>query len=167
MKIYHAPLPVDVFKLLNNNQVSIFLAGSIEMGIAKNWQAMIIDELGNLEKQRNDGVEFVVLNPRRPAWDSTWVQSIDNPQFVEQVNWELDGIEQCDVVFFHFEPDTMSPITLFELGKALEGDSKVVVSCPPGFWRKGNVDVACKRMSMPVHDSIDSAFEELVTHLYV
>jgi hypothetical protein len=35
-------------------------------------------------------------------------------------------------------------ITLFELG-LFARSGKLVVCCPDGFWRKGNVDVVCKR----------------------
>jgi hypothetical protein len=33
--------------------------------------------------------QILVLNPRREDWDSSWIQSIDNPQFREQVEWEI------------------------------------------------------------------------------
>ena len=116
----------------------IFLAGSIEMGAAEDWQKIIADRL----KER----EIVILNPRRDAWDSSWEQSIDNPQFREQVEWELDALDAADKVLLYFVPSTKSPITLMELGiHAVKNPGKVVVCCPKGFWRKGNVDVVCAR----------------------
>ncbi|MFH1546953.1 MAG: nucleoside 2-deoxyribosyltransferase domain-containing protein [bacterium] len=110
----------------------IFLAGSIEMGEAKNWQEKFVKDLP----------EFTILNPRRDDWDSSWEQSIDNEQFREQVEWELEAQENADAVVFHFEPDTKSPITLLELGLFRH---KAIVHCPEGFWRKGNVDIVCDK----------------------
>jgi hypothetical protein len=87
---------------------TVFLAGSIEMGTADNWQ-------DKAEKMLDRFVD-VIYNPRRKDWDPNWEQSFDNPKFFEQVNWELDYIEVADHVIFYFDPNTKSPITLMELG---------------------------------------------------
>ncbi len=118
----------------------IFLAGSIEMGTAEDWQSALVRSL--------DGNSGTILNPRRDDWDSTWVQSIDNSQFRQQVEWELEAQELADFIAFYFSPGTKSPITLLELGlfaHKAEEVSDIVVCCPEGFWRKGNVDIVCKR----------------------
>jgi len=113
----------------------VFLAGSIEMGVADNWQERLLARLGH-------GV--VALNPRRENWDASWKQSIDEPQFREQVEWELDGLERADLIAMWFAPDTKAPITLLELG-LFARSGKVVVGCPNGFWRKGNIEIVCAR----------------------
>ena len=89
---------------------------------------------------------MVIYNPRRDDWDPTWVQSADNPQFREQVEWELDGLELANMIVLYLAPGTMSPISLLELGiYAANGTKKLVVCCPEGFQRKGNVDIICER----------------------
>ena len=60
------------------------------------------------------------------------------------VEWELDGLERADVIAMWFAPETKAPITLLELG-LFARSGKVVVGCPNGFWRKGNVEVVCAR----------------------
>src|SRR5262249_42741648 len=92
---------------LDGHTPTLFLAGSIEMGQAEDWQAQ-------LERSLVD-VDLVLLNPRRDEWDASWVQSIDNPQFREQVEWELAGLEQASLVAMYFAPSTKAPITLLEL----------------------------------------------------
>lgn len=131
----------------------MFLAGSIEMGKAEAWQERIAKDLANYD--------VVLYNPRRENWDASWKQSIENPQFVEQVTWELDHIESADVAVFYFDPTTMSPITLMELGYVFGNNSyaKVFVCCPDGYWRKGNVEVMCERAEIDVLNSYD----ELIT----
>ena len=131
----------------------VFLAGSIEMGHAEPWQ----DELATRLLAANPGL--VVANPRRSAWDPSWEQSIDNPNFAEQVNWELDHLARADLVVFYFQPGTQSPITLLELGKHLERPDishSTLVCCPPGFWRRGNVEIVMARAGLgrPL-DSLD------------
>lgn len=81
---------------------------------------------------------------RREKWDASWRQSLDEPKFREQVEWELDGLERADVIATWFAPDTKAPITLLELG-LFARSGKVIVGCPDGFWRKGNVEVVCAR----------------------
>lgn len=124
----------------------VFLAGSIEMGKAEDWQSQVAAAIHGVDEH------IVVANPRRVAWDSSWAQSIENPSFREQVEWELDHIDRADMVVFYFQPDTLSPITLLELGKHLaRGDAakSTIVCCPDGYWRKGNVEVVCARHGLP------------------
>jgi hypothetical protein len=129
------PLPADI------RLPSVFLAGSIEMGLAEPWQQVLEQALA--------GEDVVVLNPRRDEWDASWVQSIANPQFREQVEWELAAQERADLIAMYFAPDTRAPVTLLELGLAARS-GKAVVCCPDGFWRKGNVEVVCARFGIPL-----------------
>lgn len=115
----------------------VFLAGSIEMGRAAPWQAELVAALAAEP-------DLVLLNPRREDWDSSWRQSIDDPRFREQVEWELAGLEAADVVVMALLPDTQAPISLLELGLFVR-EKPLVVYCPEGYWRRGNVDVVLAR----------------------
>jgi len=129
---------------------AIFLAGSIEMGKAENWQQRLGKELKDI----------TVLNPRRDDWDSSWIQSINNPQFREQVEWELEAQEKADIIAMYFDKSTKSPITLLELG-LFARSKKMIVCCPDGFWRKGNVDIVCKRYGIKQVDTINDLIIEV------
>src|SRR5690349_11670139 len=83
---------------------SVFLAGSIEMGEAIDWQAHVTHALADLE--------VTILNPRRDAWDASWEQTMQNPLFHEQVTWELAAQEQATLIVMYFAPTTRAPITL-------------------------------------------------------
>jgi hypothetical protein len=131
----------------------IFLGGSIEMGKAIDWQRELIERL------KDEMITF--LNPRRSDWDSSWTQEITNPQFKEQVDWELNGLETADIIVMVFDPNTMSPISLLELGLHASSE-KMVVICPEGFWRKGNVDIVCEKHNIKQVKDID----ELVKYIY-
>jgi hypothetical protein len=100
------------------------------------------------------------LNPRRPDWDASWRQSIDDPQFRAQVEWELDGLERADRIAMYFDPATRAPITLCELGLHARG-GRVVVACPDGFWRRGNVQVVCARYRIPLVSDLDALIAAL------
>lgn len=140
--------PEISFTYENETMYRIFLAGSIDMGKAENWQQ-------RLERELDVYTDIVVCNPRRDDWDSTWVQSINNPQFNEQVTWELSNIESSDLVIFYFDPNGQAPITLMELGLCAGLGLNVVVCCPDGYWRKGNVEMICDRFDIPLCSNID------------
>jgi hypothetical protein len=156
MKIIEAPgvynsLPIVDAKI-------IFLAGSIEMGSAENWQQEVINALS---KSKLGDERTIVLNPRRQNWDSSWEQSITNSNFREQVEWELSGIFNADLVIFYFDPNTQSPITLLELGHVNEKSEKVIVCCPDGYYRKGNVEVFCEYTGIKLTHTKDDLFKTL------
>jgi len=125
----------------------VFLSGSIEMGTAEKWQETATKMLEHLP--------IVILNPRRDDWDSSWKQTIDDPQFREQVEWELGGLESAEFVLMHFDPATKSPITLLEFGMlASRAPGSLFVSCPPGFYRRGNLEVVCARYEIRLFDNL-------------
>jgi hypothetical protein len=141
-----------------NNSHKIFLAGSIEMGTAEDWQREVLNAT-----YHKSGY---ILNPRRDHWDSSWEQNINNPQFYEQVTWELDMLDKADIIFMYFDPNTKSPISLLELGLyACGGARHMIVCCPQGFWRKGNVDIVCQRYGIPVFENLDTALIKLTSLL--
>ena len=140
------------------HEPSLFLAGSIEMGNAEGWQRKIVAALAS--------ENVAILNPRRDDWDSTWVQSIDNPQFRQQVEWELTMLERADVILLYLLPETQSPISLLELG-LFARSGKLWVCCAEGFYRRGNVEVTCRGYGVPFFSSIDDVVDSLLPLLWV
>lgn len=126
-------------KLGGYRRKSVFLAGSIEMGTAVDWQTRLTTAL--------EDMDIDIFNPRRDDWDSSWVQSVENEKFAEQVNWELARLEEASLIVLYFDPATKSPISLLEFGLYAK-ERKLVVFCPEGFWRKGNVDLVCRRYNI-------------------
>jgi len=138
----------------------VFLAGSIEMNKAIDWQNRATKALSD--------VSGTILNPRRKDWDSSWKQEASDPQFRKQVEWELDAQEQSDLILMFFDPKTKSPITLMELG--LFHKKSMIVCCPEPFYRKGNVDIVCERYNIKQANSFEElikmAEEKLLSHKY-
>ncbi|HSH03689.1 MAG TPA: nucleoside 2-deoxyribosyltransferase domain-containing protein [Anaerolineae bacterium] len=134
------------------DEYSVFLAGSIAMGAAGPWQA----EIGHILAD-HDGV---LLNPRRESWDASWEQTIENEQFREQVEWELEAQERADFIFMYFEPTTQAPITLLEFGLFARSGKLMVIS-PNGFWRRGNLEVSCAYYNIPLYATWDEGVAAL------
>jgi len=136
-------------------KTAVFLAGSIEMGLAENWQGIVEKFLQNKP--------VTIFNPRRDDWDPSWKQEKNNPQFNQQVNWELDRLTQADIIFMYFEPNTKSPISLLELGAFAY--KNIMVCCPDGFWRKGNVEIFCERNGIPLYNNLELAMRDILIWL--
>lgn len=131
----------------SDGKFTIFLAGSIDMGGAPDWQKQVAERLAD--------EDVLLLNPRRDDWDSSWKQVIEDPQFNEQVTWELQGQEDADLIVFYFADDSKSPITLLELGLAVGFDTPAIIFCTDKFYRKGNVDIVADRYGYTVATSMD------------
>ncbi len=143
----------------NKQNKLLFLCGSIEMGKAEEWQERFYNLLES--KFKNSLNYITVLNPRRDDWDSSWEQSIENKEFKQQVEWEMQGIIDADFVVFYFDPNTKSPITLYELGLVSRTLKRVYVVCPEGFYRKGNVDVICNFFKLKQYSSLEEVVENM------
>lgn len=165
MKVYK---PTD--PLHDGESQSLFLAGSIEMGSAIDWQKQVEDSFSSYD--------IAIYNPRRDDWDSSWTQSIENEQFYHQVTWELQHQERASAILLYFAPDTKSPISLLELGlfgtqisnagvaafgirEEISGNDRLHVVCPDEFWRQGNVEIVCRRYGIPYFKELAPAINEI------
>jgi hypothetical protein len=120
--------------------------------MAEDWQSPVVDRLRDLD--------VVVFNPRRGAWTPGTPLESEPEELRRQINWELDAIERSDLMAFYFATGTKSPISLLELG-LIAGRKQAVVCCPPGFWRKTNVDVICDRFDIQQVHSLKDLVDEI------
>ena len=115
---------------------AVFLAGSIEMGRAEDWQTEITRAL--------DDLDVLVLNPRRDEWDSSWRQEADDPQFRAQVEWELEAQERASLIAMYFAPSTPGPGDAAGAGP-VRPHRQADRLLSRGLLAKGNVDLVCRR----------------------
>lgn len=119
--------PGETAQMKKSQGVSVFLAGTIEMGDSIDWQAAVTRQLLDLP--------INIFNPRR-------VVAPEDDLIVEQITWELDSIARCQIIFMFLAADTISPISLYELGLLQGGlaeNKQVILCCDPGYTRKNNV----------------------------
>lgn len=60
----------------------------------------------------------------------------------------------------YLAPATQSPVSLLELGLCARS-GKLVVCCPAGFWRRGNVEMVCARHRIPLFDTLEDLLDDL------
>ncbi len=78
----------------------------------------------------------------------------------------MDHLGKADVIALYLAPGTQSPISLMELGLHANG-GKLVVCCPDGFWRKGNVQIVCARWGIPLVESMEELEVKTLELLYL
>ena len=118
-----------------------------------------------------EALEFsdcVILNLRRTRWNSRIEQRLSNPEFRGQVEREMDGQEADGFILMYFAPGTRAPITPLGLGLFAKS-GKLLVCCPEGYWRRGNVEVVCARYQIPAvarfQDLVDFARSQMQVKL--
>ena len=123
----------------------LFLAGAIDQDRAERWQDLVIADCRE--------VAGTILNPRRDGWDPTWNQSLDNPHFAGQVAWELEGLEQADVIICWLPATAQARISLMKIGLHARG-GRLLIGCATGFHSRGNVLAVGQRFGVPVLDTL-------------
>lgn len=76
------------------------------------------------------------------------------------MEWELNALDMVDIIVMYLSPGTISPISLLELGLYARS-GKLIVYCPDGFHRKGNVDILCQEYEVKQVNS----FEEIISFI--
>lgn len=152
MKVYR---PGSNISIRDKSKLTIFLAGSIEMGTAMQWQNMV-------ETYLNDE-ECNIINPRTDDIDQSYPQDFNDPNFYKMTNWELNGLDVADVILMFFDPAAKSPVSLLELG-LYAGSGRMRVVCPDGFWRRGNVEMVCERHDIQFYEHLNEALDDLREH---
>ena len=129
-----------------DTKIRVFLAGTIDNGNSVDWQQTVIDEM------KDYGV--TLLNPRRKIWNP------NNQDLVAQINWELDALHYCDVIFMYFAPNSLSPISLLELGLFIDKKPMIIV-CPKSFYRYINVKVVCEECNTQLYETLEDGLQVL------
>ncbi|KAI9042729.1 nucleoside 2-deoxyribosyltransferase domain-containing protein [Aspergillus affinis] len=127
---------------------SIFLAGTTtKIADTQDWREALSTSLSDLS--------VTIYNPFRPDWDGSWREDIDFAPYREQVEWELDRQEKADIVVIYFHPATHAPVSLLEFGLCAKVPGKAIAICPDGYWKRGNMQIVCKKYGVELLDNID------------
>lgn len=149
------------------NDVFCFLAGGITN--CQEWQDRVIELLSDIDDN------LVVFNPRRKNFP------INDPNAsLEQIQWEFNWLEQCDIFSMYFDGPTKSdqPICFYELGRNIERMkqrfpnnwmNRIVITCNANFKRINDVLIQTHLATngqIPVHYS--DIFKNVYTnHAYL
>lgn len=116
-------------RIINHLDIpNLFVAGGITG--TSNWQKNFISMISDCK--------IAVYNPRRENFDIN-----DKNAQREQIEWEYTFLKEADIISFWFPPETICPITLFELGTVIQKNNtqKVFVGCHPEYKRIDDVKI--------------------------
>lgn len=128
----------------------LFLAGGITG--AEDWQRSAIELLAD-----EDGALF---NPRRP--DEFKAEYAE-----EQIEWEHDALRLSDAILFWFPPQTLCPITLFELGVwSSQRLIPIFVGTHPDYQRRYDVvkQLSLSTPQVRVHSTVEDTVADYIRH---
>jgi len=145
---------VNVIKPLqfinNPSPLSVFLGGTIDMGKSLDWQTYFISLLDSENS-------FDVYNPRRGYWDSNWGEGSE--ELKEQISWEINQQLNATYRLYYFTSNSVSPISLLELGLFASRGERNIVVCPEGYAKRTNVLFIADMYDMLILDSLEDAAE--------
>ena len=123
---------------------TIFLAGGISN--CWDWQKPVAEFL-------SEYTNLVIFNPRRNGWN---MENSDE-ESRKQILWEHKFLQQSKTILFWFPEETLCPITLFELGKYLVSDKRLIVGTHPNYQRRLDVIVQSQlvRPDIKIYDDVD------------
>jgi hypothetical protein len=130
MKYVECP---DLFipESIDDYKKTLFLGGGIS-GVG-NWQAEMVRLLQD--------TELILINPRRTNFD------VNNTKMtVEQIQWEYHHLNLSHARMFWFPPETLCPITLFELGRFSVQSNPLFVGCDPKYARSLDLEEQMKHV---------------------
>ena len=143
----HEELPQNIAK--DRSFTKIFLAGTIDMGKSRDWQKEIYERFVGMDGR------YILFNPRQENWDASRPGEMDY-----QVRWELDHLEEADMIIMYILGSSKSPISLLEMGIHAKG-GKMSVICEKDFYRFDNVRITCDYYGVPLYENLDSFLETL------
>ena len=133
---------VEALTEFDSDSASLFLAGGIS-GCA-DWQSVVAAALADLP--------VAILNPRRRHFPMA-----DRSAAEQQIVWEHRHLRLASAIAFWFPPDTLCPITLFELGAWSMTSKPSFVGTHIDYQRRQDVVVQMQlaRPEVPVTDSLE------------
>lgn len=105
---------------------SLFLAGGISH--CHDWQREMSARLAD--------TDLTLYNPRRDNFP------MNDPEAArEQIEWEHRHLRRAEAILFWFPPETLCPITLFELGAWSHSTKPLFVGVHPEYQRRTDIEI--------------------------
>ena len=139
---------IECPQVYDGNEVSLFMAGGISG--CKIWQNELVKLL--------EDTSLVLINPRRENFDVT-----DTDIEKKQIAWEFEHLQKASAVSFWFPPETVCPITLYELGKISQTDKPLFIGIDRDYMRINDIYIQTKliRPAVEVVYSLNGLAEQI------
>ena len=159
--------PGDQMPQMTNNSVKIYLAGTQDFSNAANdWQQKFIEGLVPLTDPIKGllmlkSTNFIIINPHVP-FQSPAGPTLDNPQFVQVMQWRMSMMDQADMVFCNIMNMSKSPAPVLEFG-VMVTSGKLVVRCGELHMNYPQIRLYCEKYNIPLLTGKTSVKDVLLT----
>lgn len=114
------------------------MVGSMAARLDVNWRQTVAD---------NFQEKYHLLDP-------TNHNRLEDLEIREHIKWELKGMEKSDYIIMNFLPNSLSPISMVELGMYI-ATNKLIVVCPKEFYKWRYIDTLCKEHNTPIFNELE------------
>lgn len=152
---------------IGEDYLKIYLSGSLDVGGSGiPWQQKFINGLAAMTgPEQKEGVpdyrafKFLVINPLGPA---NGEPKVDNPEYVQKMQWEQGMMQQCDAIFCNFLKKSVKISAIS--GLLLWAQSgKVVCRCPMESVFYGQVKILSDIYGYPMVGDTGSVIKVMET----
>ena len=145
--------------------ISVFLAGSIEMGQARDWQNEMI---GDEAECSLSSLDIAIYSPRRLKFAKLKGEDGFPEAFKEQLDWEHKHLEGSSIISMFFwggwphekEIKRLAPVTMLELGEFCHS-GRIIVGCEQTYPKRDNVEYVCKKHGITIVDTLEELAVEV------
>jgi len=147
--------PGDQLPQMTNDSVKIYLGGTMDFSgnPASDWQQAFIDGLAKLTDPLKGlllikNLNFFIFNPKVPPQSAVGA-SLDNPDFINQMQWRLQMQDMSDVIFLNIMKKSVSPVPILEFGSLVQS-GKLVVRTSEEYQLYSHVRLYCEKYQIPL-----------------
>lgn len=146
--------PGDQLPTLTNDSIKLYLGGTMDFSSSNNdWQQKFIEGLAKLTDPLKGllmykNVSWIIFNPHvLPT--TNLAPSLDNPEFVQTMQWRIQMMDLADVVFLNIMNKSTSPIPVLEFG-TMTTSGKLVVRCGENYQIYSQIRLYCEKYQIPL-----------------
>ena len=150
--------------------LKIYLAGSEDISgdPKKDWQTVFANGLVSLTNGPKalimfKNIKYLLINPKAAPQNPQ--VALENPEFVQKLNWRFDMMAQADAVFLNFLARTQNQTPFMEFGYLLTSQ-KLVVRSSDKYMNYPYVKGLCEKMQIPFHGSNTGYVSNIVQSMY-
>ncbi len=146
--------PGDQLPMMSGDSVKVYLGGTMDFSSANNdWQQLWIDGLVKLSDPIKGlllikNVNWVIFNPHVLP-QNPLAPNLDNPEFVQTMQWRMQMMDQADMVFLNIMNKSVSPVPILEFGSLLTS-GKLIVRCGEQHQIYSQIRLYCEKYQVPL-----------------
>jgi hypothetical protein len=146
--------PGDQMPPNTQDSIKIYLGGTVDFGSQENdWQGKFMQGMINLTDPYKGLIMFknaniIFLNPKiYPT--SNAAPALDNPEFVQQMQWRLQMQDMADVVFLNLLMKSKSYVPILEFGSLVQSN-KLIVRASENYLLYPQIRLYCEKFNIPL-----------------